>query len=392
MRPWGALLTGFAVSTAYWPGILSSVFVPRWAAIALLVPLLWRFDLRDVSRPILWAVAILLTGSVLSLVQTPDAMTGLYELFLVLILAVAFVGGAGLARLDDVMAGLALGCAVSSVVVVAQLNGWRGVPGAGGFPPGLFYNSEMLAEFAALVLIWGLVRRQPLIVLASIVPVIFCGSRIAVLAVAVAMLYAWWPRRHWVGLLALTGLAVAAVAMIVYLGDFKIQTAGHRVTLWLATVMSFEILGNGLGWVQIAFPVERFSHSDVLQMFAEIGVFALPVVCFPYLIFRNTEADLAARAVFMGICFEALVSFPLHFPATGFVAAVAAGHLLGRGRMVFLGQHHGGNQDGVGVQRSDAADGAPYGAGGRGGGSIPVRSIFAWGTRLRALQYQASGG
>jgi hypothetical protein len=40
--------------------------------------------------------------------------------------------------------------------------------------------------------------------------------------------------------------------------------------------------------------------------------------------------DRAARAVFLVICIEAVLSFPLHLPVTGMLAAVTAGYLCSR--------------------------------------------------------------
>ena len=355
MGRWGHVLTGIAVSSAFWPGILSAVFVPRWAAIAVLVPLFMMLDVRAVPAWC-WAVLAVVLGSAgLSLALSPDAMSGTYALMLAAILLLTFVAGASADSLDNILNGLGIGILASVAVTLAQDMGWTGVPRPSALPSGLFYNSEVMAEFAALVCLWACVARKWWIVFFAAGLVVGSHSRIALLTIAVGLGYLGFvrlPRRYGVVIL----LALIAVAILLLpVSDYKWETASHRMTLWGATVLSFEWMGNGLGWAAVTFPVERFSHSDALQLIAEIGVAALALIAIPVMVLRKGIENGALAAVFVGSVFQIMVSFPLHFPASGFVIALVTGHLLGRRDMVRVGYTERRTDHGARIRRAEAA-------------------------------------
>jgi hypothetical protein len=153
-----------------------------------------------------WAVASLLVAG--------DPLLGLWQFAALSALALTFIAGAGLDSLDGAMRGCAAGVAVSALICVAQLCGWTGLKQM-SVPAGLFYSREMLAEFAAPVLVWYLVPRSAVGVVATqgqgrrltlrllqtepsrIMPLLggfvllACQSRVGVLAVALGALYAW---------------------------------------------------------------------------------------------------------------------------------------------------------------------------------------------------------
>lgn len=395
MRSWGTFLTGFAVSAAYWPGMLSAVFVPRWAVIAVLVPLLWRLDPRYLTAPMRWLLLFLVAAGAVSLLGSPDPLTGTHDLILMLVLCVAFVGGAGLHDLDDLMLGLASGLALSSAAVVGQMYGWKGIPVTSGWiPGGLFFNSEILAEFAVLVLIWGCARRNWFAIACSVLPVMATHSRVAALCLICALAYLLWKRERWAWYVCAALLGAAAIAtMMIFLGQYKLETALHRLTLWGATVMAFEFFGNGLGWAQVAYPADRLVHSDALQAIAEIGVAALALLYIPWAVFvEGKRENVAERAVFVAVCIQVAVSFPLHFPATGFVAAVVAGWLVRDRGFVRLGHHNRRTENGAGLQRADAGHAGIAARCRRGGGAVSLRSVFARCAGSCAFLYPARGG
>lgn len=391
MARWGTFFLGFLVAAAYWPGMLSAVFVPRWAAIAVFVPLLFRLDPRNLPVSLRWLLIFITGASALSILGALDRLAAIKEMIFILVLAATLIAGSGLKSLDHLVFGLAAGLAISSAMVIPQIYGWNGLPRTSGGPVGLFFNSEVMAEFAALILVWGIVRRNGWIVAASILPVMFCQSRVAWLAVAVALVWAYWPKPVAARMLLVCSIGLAAVAAIFLMGIDKMVSADHRIVLWIATIMAFEPMGNGLGWFQAAHPIEQFAHSDVLQAIAEIGYGAAAIFVIPFIILREKGFH-AERAVFVAVCVEALVSFPLHLPATGFVAAVVSGYLLGRGRLVRVGVDHRRVEDGGSLQRPDAAGGLLGGAGRRGGGAVSLRSLPAGRPGLRLRAPVAHGG
>jgi hypothetical protein len=369
---WRHYLIGFMVSVAYWPGILSAGFVPRWAAIAVLVPLFCTLQPKRLPVSV-WGVLLFLFGCAgFSLMLSPDALTGTHDLMLAAILVLPFIAAASMETLDDIFSGMAVGLAASSALIIGDYFGLERIVQGRGFG-GLLFNSEVLAEFSALVFVWAVVRKKWVQAALCAAPLLLCHSRISVLTVGAGLLYVSWLRLpRWLTVAAVAAISVAAVTAVFIIGDIKIATAFHRVTLWITAVMFLTPLGNGMGWAQVAFPVERFVHSDALQMLAEIGIPALAVLYIPWSIFKKKEQDIAVMAVFCGGCVQFLVSFPIHFPAAGFVLALVAGYLLRRRDVVCVGVDRGGTAHGGGVFR-DAETSERSIGGCRGSGStVPV--------------------
>jgi hypothetical protein len=370
----------FLVAVAFWPGLMDPAVTPRWAVLAVGLPLASRLDPRNIDPFLLglagmgtlWALWTLIAAS-------PNRAIGGYELSHFLILGLAFLAGAGLKSLDGVMTGLALGIGVSATVCVAQLFGYDGVDQRmGSVPAGLFYNREMLAEFVAPVLVWTSLRRRKIalrlalnhqtaivdvagrvsgrrrraadpssLALASLpaAPLLFCQSRLAVLAVACGLLYGW---RASMGrkLAALISVAGAGAASIFWLGEWKMVTAATRIGEWLMAIRNLTPFGLGLGWFRDhTFPDPSSAHSEPLQLMVEMGVGSLFWLAIPAVIWWRGAGGRVERAVFLAICVEAALSFTLHQPAAGFVAAVGAGFMARRRSLVRMGEPEFGGLD-----------------------------------------------
>lgn len=329
-------ILGFIVATAYWPGLLTPATLPREMAVAIGVPLLLRVEPRLMDRRIGW---LLLFGVAWAF----ETALGVENMFWLLVLAVAFVAGAGLKSLDGIMTGLALGISISSVTCVAQLFGWQGV-WQNAVPAGLFYNREVLAELAAPVAVWAVikgvcVKKSPHtvwkgfltwgLVLGASLPLVLCGERIAVIAAAVGFLYLW--RRPWRDKL----VVVAGIAAVGVIGSMLILPGRGadvmiRIGLWGDAAAAITPLGHGLGWFATNYPKSDTAHSDVLQMLAELGAGAAFFLTIPVLCFVERRGSVYERAILAVICVEALVSFPFELVANGFLAAVVTGYLGSR--------------------------------------------------------------
>lgn len=379
---------GFAVSAAYWPGLLSGVFVPRWAAIAVGVPLLASLDPRALPEHLRYILLFLIAVAAMSVFLSPDPLAGWLEFFFIVMLSAAFVMGAGLDNLDDIMLGLAIGLVPSSILCATQYYGWWSPVPQSTAPAGLFFNSEVLAEFAALIAVWALLCRRWAFVLVAAVPLALCGSRVALLAVAIAVLYALRPRSRWLTAGLVLTIVAAGIGLLFAFGIGKMFSADQRIILWGATALALTPFGNGLGWFQAAHPVEMYAHSDALQALAELGVGGLMLLAIPITIFRNRRGTHAERAVFVAACVEIALSFPLHLPASGFTAAVVAGYLAGRGLPVCVGGADRRTADGRGVQRRENAGRSTDVDGGLCGDPLPVRSLSAFGAGLRPGQHR----
>lgn len=363
----------FLVATAYFPGIYGGEFVLRWAVIALGAPLVCRFDPRRIYAPILWLVALGVAWAAFEAAVSPVPLTGWGEWFCLVILVGAFIAGANLGEIDDAFAGAAIGIGISSVICIAQWFGWNAIPQHPG-PAGLFYNREILAEFAAPVVLWALLKRRWMLVAITAAVPVLTESRVAVLTVAVGLLFAW--RTSWRIKLPVAVFTVfVGIASVAVLGIGKFDSAGQRLVLWGAAWLSMTFQGRGMGWFEGAHPFELYAHSDILQSIVELGVGSvLLLAVLPTIIWLRHGTHLE-RTILSALCVEIAVSFPLHTPAAGFLVALVAGVLARRGDLVLVGQH----QLGISADRSlqGARSAAFAGAGGFSDLTLPLRAVVA---------------
>ena len=368
---------GFAVAAVYWPGMIAGAFMPRWAVIAFGVPLVSRLDPRNLPDTMKFVLLFLVALGAVSLMASPYPLAGVQDLLFIIFLCGTFLLGAEQDSLDRIMGGVALGLGVSTVMVIGQYFGWMGPPHDSTLPAGLFFNSELLGEFAALVFVWGALKRNWTVAIVAGLPVLLTQSRVGVIAIIVGLFYALGLRSVWLNMAIVAGVILIAAAMAAGFGfDIsKMQSALHRITLWGAAILAWTPFGNGLGWGTAAFPYEQFVHSDAIQAATELGVGAIVALAIPFVAFRNNRGTNAERALFVACCVEIAISFPLHFPATGFVAAVVAGYLVSARPVVWLGSDVSGTENGFRHQRRNAASARVAGRGGWGGFTLSVRSL-----------------
>ena len=317
-------LWGFLVAVACWPGISGAALTPRWAIIAVGAPLACSLRLSTVEPPILALLLGTLWVAGISVAWTADPLTGAFDLLLLVVLGGAFLAAAEAETIEPILTGMVWGVGVSTVLIVPQLLGWSPLEQDEGVAPaGLFFNRAAFPELAAILLVWGFARRDLVAIMLTLPPVALCQSRLAVAAVGVGALAV--PSLRRVALLALPAglLLVGAVS----LSGWKQHTAMVRLDDWLSIAGLATLRGHGIGTFRAMVPFGEIAHSDVLQVVVELGVLAvLPLLLAAALLMRK-GGDEACRGAFAAVCFEGLFSFPLHEPATGFLAAVLAGHL-----------------------------------------------------------------
>ena len=339
---------GFLISVAYWPELLSPAYVPRWAAIAIGLPIVSQLDPRRLDPLALIAATVFLALAWASLRWTPGTGAPL-ECFYLTLLFGALLLGAGLDQtgLDRMLTGMLVGLVPSSVLcILTATTGWLPVLQFSQQPGGLFGSSEILGEFAAPLFVWALLRRSPWALIPA-VPIVLTQSRIVWVTTGVVCL-ALWPRLGRMTRCAAVAVILASgCGLLILLGAPKADSAGTRIVIWLATAMAFRPGGQGIGWFTSAHPAEEFAHGDVLQAFVELGLGAAIIAIVPAVaLFRAGDRSLAARGALLALCLESLVSFPLHTPASGFLAAVLAGHLVRRRDGVRDPEPLGGMADG----------------------------------------------
>jgi len=371
-------LWGFAVATAYVPGIYSAPYMPRYWAIAIGLALVAKLDLAAIDEKILWCIGVLLLWSGLTLLWSPALYGGGLSVALMALFCLCIVASAAMtaAQRSLLLRGFALGMAISAVVGLSQKYlGLNEIP-QGAPPGGLFFNSEVLAETCAPIAVWCALQKDKIwwcvagllavIVLAS-------GERIGCAVLALGLIYGLVQHRGWRFAL-FTALAVAG-ALSLFL---KAQSADQRIMYWGTALMSSSFAGSGVGWWFQAhpFPHEEYVHSDVLQSIVEIGLGSVALVAIGVLAWRG-RGTRAERAMFLALVVETLVSFPLHMPATSFLLAVAAGGLCCRRSDIRVAGLSVRARDGLGVRWAAACARAVSFGGAGFRALVPVRSALA---------------
>ena len=300
--------------------------------------------------------------SATSLIWTPNKFDGTSELIKLVILAQAFVYGSRVTSISSLILGLSSGLLLSTVVLLLE-PWWPDIVLHSTDHAGLFVNSGSLAEISALVLI-GLIYdtfrlgtscvylrqyyRYPsirsLFLIVAILPcIILPESRGAWLALAAAFTTWLWSKSKLsaLALIALTGILITYSFHI----GFHTQSVVQRLAIWQDAIGGMTWLGHGIGsfwtdYAPLATAVDTFLqrpehlHNDWLEIVFEGGFAGAALfACFIVSAWCSNSQPVA-RAMFAGFAAEALVDFPLHNPATAFVAALCLGHLARNGMSV----------------------------------------------------------
>lgn len=321
----------FCVAAAYCPGLFSGATSPRWWVIAIGLPLASDLDPRKLDPVVAWCLTAGLAWAAASLTFAPDVAGGALDLLFLVLLALTMTAAAGVDDVKPVVSAFGWGVAISAALAVLQTLGWSPVEQISA-PAGLFFSSEVLAETAAPILAWAAFERRWVLAAAMSAPLALCGSRIAVFAVAVGLICGWRASRS-IKAGFLLAAAVVAAASVWALGVGKLSSGAERIGLWMTAVDSLTPVGGGIGWWAAAHPgaFDEFVHSDALQMMVELGAGAAFFFAAAAIVaLRARAAEPGEIAACAAICTEIAVSFPLHFPASGFLAAVLAGGMARR--------------------------------------------------------------
>lgn len=288
--------------------------------------------------PRLLAIAFLLLAAA-SLAWTASLPDGIGELWIFLLYAGLFGLGAELRSLKPVYVGLGLGLLVNGPLMWMQVHYGVGWVDQASAPGGLFMRANYAVEAMALTAV-GLIGQgvrwwwlAAALIAGTITPLTFGFGRGAFAGTGAAIVVWLWPRyRATAFCVALAGIALCATQL-------GTQTVAERFEIWRDTIAGLTWMGRGLGSYFVAYPehaslkdmlVDRpaHAHNDFLELLFELGPLGLGL--FVALLLACLRAPrLTERAVLATFIVEACFAFPLHFPVTGFVAALAAGHLCG---------------------------------------------------------------
>ena len=321
----------FMVAAAYYPGIAGAAFMPRWWVIALALPMASDLDPRALYKPFAALFLLGIAWAAFSLSWAPEPISGVLDLFFLILLFLTACAGAGVDNIDPVIAAFGWGLVVSAALAVTQaerMSFLATIPHAGN--SGLFLDSEILAESVAPVLAWAAWRQRWVLASGLVIPLFICNSRIAVIATGAGILAGWHPRRRWIRPACVTLIAVGAVVSIFALGMGKANSGVDRFVLWGAALESITPMGRGLGWWATTHvgPTIGFVHSEPLQAIVEFGFGAVFFLAAATVVFlRRSLFDAAELAILAAIGVEATFSFTLHLPASGFLACLLAGYV-----------------------------------------------------------------
>lgn len=315
------------------PFMPSGGTVPRWAFLSIMCAVfLFR---NSLSWPFLGMVAYLLLMAWVG----PVGFDAAFIFWHFLLLAVLFCWAQG-ANLKHIAIGAGLGMAVNSGFVIGQVLGWNVIP---QLVPnsGLFYNHNMGAEAAAMILalvvtyrLWWLIP--------GILPTLAFGSRAPILALGVAAGCVLWRWSRFAALMTTLGVTLFVVVFMQGEGGHRgvIVSADlmQRIGVWQDMLPHLTIWGHGLGsfigeypaFQHHTNPLElRFenAHNDFLQVTYELGLGG--IVLIGVLLMRMIAAPFSpawyALVVFL---VEACFGFPLYEPVSGALAACCAGVLF----------------------------------------------------------------
>jgi O-antigen ligase len=368
---------------AFVPGIAGAATSPRWALLAVIVPVATIF-----VTPRTWSVghllwALFLGWSALTLAWSAGPYEGIDALCKLILLAGVFCIGAELRSLRPVFIGLGLAFAVNSAITIAEFDNWYVVP-AMVHPAGLFVNKNFNAEAAALVVVglcayrlWWLV---PLVLPSLLLP----GARGALVGVAVGGIVLLWQRQFRLTAAVLAScLWIAGTEMVHrYQPD---STIAQRVTLWREAATALTPFGHGLGSFFTNFPSHSseqiarhpHAHNDLIEIAYETGIPGA-LLAGALSLWALGGRLLAERAVLAAFLAVAMFGFPFHLPVTATLAALVGGRLCARRSVVWRsadGRRMAVRLGPVAFRRPRRGRAPSAG----GAGALPVRAAFPHG-------------
>lgn len=343
----------FLVAVAYFPFWDGGALTPRWMLLSIGVLLLWRTPIRMTA--VHWVGLAFLAYAGLSYLWAPQLWDWARQMWQLVLLAGIFCLAAEEEDLTNTYLAFAVGIALSGYLAVLEEFDWLPLPNP-NHPAGLLGNRNFLAETAVLALIvvlpqWR--RRWMWPVYAGLLlAVALPRARGALFGLDVALILYFLRHNAIVGGALLLGTAAVAWLMLGEPSRPEIHYANTmilRLAIGWSTLAHATIFGHGLGSFFTEYPLwtphvsiigsrPDHPHNEVVYVIAELGLPGLLLwVAFFWLVLRRA-VDVAQLAV-AALLAIGLTSFPLHLPATGFVAALlAADAVIARRRVLSL-QH-----------------------------------------------------
>lgn len=310
-------MLAFATSIAYVPGWFSPFLNTGWLALGGGLLLAQGRQARLGLAHWLGFAFLCYAGA--SLTWSPDPLSGWIKLFQLSLLGGAFWYGSTCDSLDHLYIGLGLGVGISGLVALAQ---WAdllpSILVTSSWPGGLFGNSAIMAQSAALALVplilLKLWRHVPLPALALVLG----NSRAAwiVLFIGTVRSRSWaWPAAL-IGLLACVILTPRGVDV--------------RLEIWEEILRTTTLWGHGLG--SFAYDSSAgyvlHAHNDFLELLSELGIDVGLLVAITLFCFESQDG--VAKTTFFCYLLIALIAFPIFVPVLALYGGALAGYLCRR--------------------------------------------------------------
>lgn len=336
---WSLPIFAFLVMVAFWPGWEGGAIAPRWELLAIGGPI-FLLATRIEMTPVHWLGIALLAWCALTLQWTPAIVLGIGELARVFILIAIFCVAAEVEDMRRTYIAIGIGVSISGLLAAAQVFGFEFVPQSAP-PAGLFANRNFLGEIGAVALILALGMRLWWLTPGPVLAIVCTHSRGVFLALlTVALLWClrrsvWWA----VGLVIVACALAFAVLSIPEIPTFLVERISmmQRVGVWQATLEHMAWAGHGIGSFMVDYPSymphpiltqarPAHPHNELLYVASELGFPGLFLFTAILVLCLSGGAE-TERLVLVAILAIGMFSFPLHLPATGFVAALVAGRL-----------------------------------------------------------------
>ena len=315
-------VTIFLATIAYLPSTVSVTVVGRWAVLAIGASLcLFSIQKLVLDRAQVWA-GLFVVWAMASVFWSASPLDTIGESWHWLVLFILFLVATQWQKPVVVLWALCLGLIVNVPFVLLQLEGVNPVLTT-DVPGGLFLSRNALGEISACALVWAIARRQWVLVPATLLLVLTSGSRGALLACIVAVVF-WASRRYnWRQRILFALVSLLGVVGLVLL---RPESSLIRLDIWWLTLTNLTFFGRGLETFGVLAPQYEFVHNDLLQLFFEFGIgtfFAAPIFIRAI---RRRSPEAVALVALAG---ASAVSFPLHHPMGAALMAVLTGLSIG---------------------------------------------------------------